>query len=251
MTKIYLTIDDSPSPRTDDLCDYLVKHHIPALFFCRGDFLEENRKPVIRAIEQGLDIGAHGYFHRRAGDMSFDEVCESISRCDSLIEDCYKQARTPRPGKYFRFPYIDRGDGDPLERRFFGLIEMAQRGKEPDIADHENVTRLQDYLDKEGFTQPFENILHPLYSVPKIRDAKDCLFTYSTADWMLTARHKGKHPLSSIEDLKQKMDDDPWLFKGPGAQIALIHDADEIFDVSRSLVNHMLARGVSFKRIKI
>ena len=37
MSKAYLTIDDSPSARTDDLTDALVARKIPALLFCRGD----------------------------------------------------------------------------------------------------------------------------------------------------------------------------------------------------------------------
>ncbi|MBP9050968.1 MAG: polysaccharide deacetylase family protein, partial [Alphaproteobacteria bacterium] len=55
----YLTIDDSPSPHTDSLTDFLVERGVPAVLFCVGERIEANPSPIIRAIEKGMVIGNH------------------------------------------------------------------------------------------------------------------------------------------------------------------------------------------------
>jgi len=49
---IYLTIDDSPSARTDDLVAFLTSRDIPALLFVRGDNMEQYPRAIARA--QGI-----------------------------------------------------------------------------------------------------------------------------------------------------------------------------------------------------
>jgi peptidoglycan/xylan/chitin deacetylase (PgdA/CDA1 family) len=63
MHEIYLTIDDTPSPLTDDLVDGLVARGVPALLFCRGDFLDASPDAAYRAIDKGMVLGNHGYEH--------------------------------------------------------------------------------------------------------------------------------------------------------------------------------------------
>ena len=70
----YLTIDDSPSPHTDEMIDYLAENNIPALLFCRGDFLEANPEPILRAIEKGFVIGNHSYAHQPFGTLSHEDA---------------------------------------------------------------------------------------------------------------------------------------------------------------------------------
>jgi len=241
MPKAYLTIDDSPSARTDDLVDGLVARGVPALLFCRGDLLEANPDPMIRAVQKGMVLGNHGYTHKRAGDLGFDAVCDSIAKTEGLIDHCYAMAARPRPGKYFRFPYIDRGDGDLLERRFGDIVASGN------VPENEAVRRLQDWLSEHGFAQPFENVTHPLYQAPGVREAKDCLFTYSTGDWMLNARYKGTQPMQSLNDLTDAMKRDPYLMTEPGAQVILIHDHDEITAAALGMVDYLLNRDFVFE----
>ena len=46
----YLTIDDSPSTRMDDMVDALSARGVPAIFFCRGDYLALRLESASRAI---------------------------------------------------------------------------------------------------------------------------------------------------------------------------------------------------------
>ena len=52
MKKAYLTIDDGPSKDTVKKVDFLSGKGISAIFFCRGDFLEENKNAAIHAINK-------------------------------------------------------------------------------------------------------------------------------------------------------------------------------------------------------
>jgi peptidoglycan/xylan/chitin deacetylase (PgdA/CDA1 family) len=254
VASVYLTIDDSPSATTDRLTGFLKENNIPALLFCRGDFLEENPGPVIRAIQNGFIIGNHGYSHNPAISLGVEGVMEEIERTEALIESAYIEAGKTRPGYYFRFPYIDRGDGDRLERRFEEITDAVERGSVINLhsepSGRADVEILQDYLHGTGFCQPFERVNHPLYSNMKIAGAADCLFTFSSCDWMLTPRHKGKWLYASPEDLEVRMANDPWLMKNGNAGIVLFHDQSEIIDETIQMISYMKSCNVNFMDYK-
>ena len=131
MTSCYLTIDDSPSSMTGDMIDYLIEKKIPSLLFIRGALAVDNPKPIIRAIQAGFVIGNHSFAHRPFGDLTYDECIADIERCEVLIDDLYAQAGVKRQGKYFRFPYLDRGDGDRIERHFETVSDIDINANAP------------------------------------------------------------------------------------------------------------------------
>lgn len=248
--KTYLTFDDNPSPSADKLTDFLYQNNIPAIFFCRGKFIEENPGPIIRAIGKGMVIANHSYSHQPAGDIGVDAVMEEVERTEELIEMAYVEAQVKRHGYYFRFPYVDRGDGDRLERHFEDIIKGAETGKQIELHEtaegRKKVEAIQDFLKGAGFIQPFPEVNHPLYSHKEISDAADCFFTYTSGDWMLTARHKGKWAYKTQADLEKRMEDDPWLFKDGNTGISLFHDQEEIIDATIALVGYMKSREIEF-----
>lgn len=258
--KAYLTIDDSPSERTDDLVAFLAANRVPALLFCRGDRMEEDMAPVVRAIQAGMIVGNHTYHHRRASTISFEEEAAEIDRTDALIEKAYILAGAKRPGKYFRFSYMDRGMGarftetDDLPPAHREAIESLMRTglggtpQLPDAALIEKKRRIQDHLAKTGHTPvPFENVTVPWYAQTEMSRTIDALCTFSTCDWMLTKRHLEKGwPYKTTGDLKRHIDTDPWLADSGSAHIVLAHDQAEIFEPVCALVLHFLERGFSF-----
>jgi len=247
--RAYLTIDDSPSPRTRDLVDALQERGISALLFCRGDLAEGDMDALVYAIEKDMVLASHAYNHVPAGDLPLDQACDNILRADALIDICYARAGKERGGKYFRFPYIDRGDGDRVERRFFDLIKQIEAGEAPRLSDDPRVRALQDFLRQNGFVQPFTGITHPLYRVEDIANARDCFFTYSTGDWMLNPRHLGKQALSSLDDIKGAMLDDPYLMNEGGTQIVLVHDHADIFDTVTGIVDFLIEHKFTFEKV--
>lgn len=240
MTSCYLTIDDSPSTHTDGMVDFLAERNIPALLFARGDLTKNNPAPIIQAIKKGFVIGNHSYAHKPYGDLSYEDAVQDIEACEIQIEHCYKQANVIRQGKYFRFPYLDRGNGDRIERHFETVSDI-------DISQNDKVQKIQAYLNKNGFIQPFQTS-HPLYNNQSIAQAADCLMTFTSYDWMMTNRHKGQWDYKNINDLKKRIDDSD--MKNYTGNITIFHDQDETFETFKSLIDHMLSKGYEFLSIE-
>jgi peptidoglycan/xylan/chitin deacetylase (PgdA/CDA1 family) len=228
--KAYLTIDDSPSAQTEDLVDFLNRKNIPALLFVRGDRLEQNPLGIEYAIQNGLVIGNHSYAHQPAGAMKPQDWADDLELCDHLIEAAYARCGIARPGKYYRFPYIDRGDGRKIEQIDSGNIE-----------ENDKTRTLQKYLKEQGFTQPFKN-MPPSYPSA----AADCLYTYTAHDWMLNDKHRGHQPLKTLEDLKNRVDRDEGLKNRGHAHILLLHDQPGIFAETCALIEYFVECGFDF-----
>ncbi len=252
-----LTLDDSPSTRTRDLVDFLYKNDIPALLFVRGARMAENPDPILYALEKGLALGNHTYNHKRASEAGFDAFVADIEKTEALIEDAYARTGLVRPGKYFRFPHLDRGCGawvvdfDAVEARWQPSVRVTfleglnvQSLDPPTPAQVAVKTRLQAYLREKGFTYPVRSTL--LEVACPAETPVDWPFTFSTADWMLTARHRGRWPYRTVEDLKAKIDADPWLSQPGFTSVILAHDEGEIFEVTRDLIMYIKDKGFVF-----
>lgn len=259
MPEAILTIDDSPSPETDRLTGFLKMRGISALLFCRGDRLEANPDPVVRAIEQGFTVGNHAFSHRRFSTLSCEEGVEEIERTERLIDAAHEQAGVTRSARYFRFPHLDRGCGgwvvdyDAVPEHRDTLIRLFADGLNIDLAPPdamliEKKIYWQDYLAKQGFSAlpaPSFN----WFAKTEMARAVDSLYTFSTADWMLTPRHRGKRPYKTLDDLQRKIDNDPWLNIGGDGHIVLAHDQEGLFPVFAALAGHLLERGFTFRNV--
>lgn len=92
----------------------------------------------------------------------------------------------------------------------------------------------------------------------ELAEAIDSLVTFSTSDWMLGPRHKGKDSLKTIKDLTDKIDSDPFLNKEDTAHIILMHDdrdpqnekSEDLLTITENLVNHMLNQNFTFLQFK-
>jgi peptidoglycan/xylan/chitin deacetylase (PgdA/CDA1 family) len=263
--KAYLTIDDSPSDITDELIDFLHERDIPALIFCRGDYLEANPGPIIRAIEKGFVIGNHLYSHQRSSTLPMQAICDEIDRTEQLIEKAYKDADTLQPIKTIRFPYIDRGMGawfvvpsnisNDQERDIFErLIETGLGNNLSAIPDKDQITKknqLQNFLKTRGYVVPkFDACsLNWFRNNSDMKTAHDTLITCSSSDWMLTARHLGKWPYPSIDDLQNAIMAD-FKDEPQSAQIFLLHDQTELKRTFINLIDALHANGVEFLHIE-
>lgn len=259
MRGAYLTIDDSPSPHTDDLTAFLVERGVPAIYFCRGDsMVEYGLDSLVRAAGQGIVLGNHAFHHYRASEQSVEVYREEILATEDLLDRVYDLAGVERGPRYFRFPHIDRGTGgwlidynrlDARDRADViaifsdGLnISLTPPGEEQLVKK----AQLQDILKKEGFDLfPSKGITFPWYQ-GEMAEARDVLYTYSTSDWMLLNRHRGKWPYKTLQDLKDKLDRDKWLQDETSLHIILAHDKDEIEIPTRDLIDHCLERDIEF-----
>jgi hypothetical protein len=78
--------------------------------------------------------------------------------------------------------------------------------------------------------------------------AVDAMYTFSTADWMVTPRHRGKWPCRTLDDLLARVDSDPVLSNRESRHIILAHDQDDLLPVFRATVGHLLDKGFAFTK---
>lgn len=259
MPEAYLTIDDGPSEKFTALVDFLYERKIPAVFFNRGDCMDARPDAVIYGIKKGYVVANHTWSHRRAAELSLEETCKEIERTDKILESLYQKAGVARPGKYFRFPYMDRGMG-PFFVEPDGLPDDYKRAHQellagglghvpalPGGALIEKKRKIQEFLIRLGHeTLPTPGVTIPWYAQTEMAAAVDSLCTYSTSDWALLERHRGKHGFNSVQDLKDKIDADPWLKDETSSHIILAHDQAEIHGITKELVEHFIKRGFTF-----
>lgn len=259
MREAYLTIDDSPCEHTVALTDFLVSRDVPAIYFCRGDMMEQNGlAALVDAVRKGIVLGNHAYHHYRASQTPFEVYVDEIRGTEKMIDQAYIEAGVERGKKYFRFPHIDRGTGgwiidyDKLSAEDRDdVIAVFSDGLNIDLTPPtaemlEKKAKLQSFLKAEGFSAlGADGITFPWYQ-GELAEAIDMPYTYSLSDWMLLGRHQGKWPYKTIEDLKVKIEKDRWLNQPNSRNIILAHDKDEIEIFVRDLVDHCLEQGIKF-----
>ncbi|MBQ7677825.1 MAG: polysaccharide deacetylase [Lachnospiraceae bacterium] len=98
--KVYLTFDDGPSDRTDEVLDILDDYNIKATFFVTGHTDEHSKEMYKRIVAEGHTIAMHSYTHRY-GEIyaSLDAFAEDLDRIQNLIYDV-----TGVDCMYYRFP---------------------------------------------------------------------------------------------------------------------------------------------------
>ncbi|MFA7277074.1 MAG: polysaccharide deacetylase family protein [Pseudobdellovibrionaceae bacterium] len=265
MKKLYLTIDDSPSLYTDEVTDFLAAEKIPAVLFARGALMEEKEAfdRIVRAAQKGFIIGNHSYAHERTSLIGFESQTQQILTTQTLIDRAYDEAGVAKPSRYFRFPHLDRGCGNAWVIDF-NTVPDAERGavqnlfwdgvrletrESPTPAQLELKLRMQHWLIANGFQKlPVPEVTFPWWQKSELGQAVDSLITYSSADWMLLARHRGKWPYASFAELTRKIDTDPWLQNEESASIALMHDygEEDSLTLFKNLVKHFLNQDFRF-----
>jgi len=242
MNKIaYLTIDDAPSVGMNEKVDYLWRKGIPAVWFCMGELLEQRREMAINALKKGFILGNHSYNHPQFSALEVDEALEQIRRTDEIIEALYDSAGVKRPGKYFRFPYGDKGG-----LKYAEVFEpYSQTGLERKQA-------IQTYLRQLGYVQPaWEQVTYSYYQTAGLRDDVDWYWTYDVMEWSIFAEQH-LFGIDSLEKVFARMDEDEpegsrGLNYAGSAEIVLMHDHAETAAYFELLVERLLEKGLVFE----
>jgi peptidoglycan/xylan/chitin deacetylase (PgdA/CDA1 family) len=259
----FLTIDDSPSNQTDEYLDWLKERDIQALFFCIGERLTENSEPMIRAVREGHILGNHSWSHPRSSQVGLTAMLDEIDRTEDALNDIYREAGVERDGLYFRFPHMDRGMGGYIVD-FDAMSDDDARIVVPLFRDGINISLdkpsdeqrelcqgLQHGLKQRGFTAPpFAGVSFAWFTETEMGTAIDAMYTYSTSDWMLLPRHRGKWPWASVEELNARADTDVTLLNHQSRHIILAHDKDDFLLEETALLQHLLDTGMSFVSFK-
>jgi peptidoglycan/xylan/chitin deacetylase (PgdA/CDA1 family) len=114
---VALTFDDGPSKEyTEDILDILKEEGATATFFVLGNRIKGNEDILIRMIEEGHEIGIHGYSHKYFTEIGKEKTKRSIERTSDIIEEvtgiCPVFVRPPYGKsnktirKYVAYPFI-------------------------------------------------------------------------------------------------------------------------------------------------
>ena len=123
---VYLTFDDGPSARTDDVLAVLAEKNVKATFFVTGKSDEADLERMRKIVQQGHTIGMHSYTH------NYSQVYTSV---ESFLDEFHRnflqiyEATGVKP-TVFRFP---GGSINGYDGGFYQEIisEMIRRGFVP------------------------------------------------------------------------------------------------------------------------
>lgn len=215
--KIYLTIDDAPSGHMKKKIDFLYDHHIPAIFFCRGNAILEHKEYVIEAIKKGFLIGNHSFSHPFFSQISLEECYQEIRKAEQLIDECYKEAGIARPVKIVRLPYGDRGAGD------FARLPQTEQEKT-------KVTAIQDFLADQGFSKVnFRGFQD---------DAIDAFWTWDTQDYKKRFIENGYEYMNAFQSY--------FCASNREIEILLLHDFDNNHHLFEQAMQFLQEQKVEF-----
>lgn len=203
----------------------LYKKNIPVVWFCIGQLIEARPEPLIEAIHRGFIIANHSYSHPAFSSISIEQSQEEIKRTDDLIDSLYQRAGVPRPAKWFRFPYGDKGD---LKKG--RVFNHWKRG------DQKRKKTIQEQLAQLGYTQPaFEEVTYQFMRKADLYKDLDWAWTFDIMEWALLEK-RSTQGLDSIEKIISRMKknrpkdcrgflgfEKRWL-ASPSAEVILLHD---------------------------
>jgi peptidoglycan/xylan/chitin deacetylase (PgdA/CDA1 family) len=107
---VTLAIDDGPTDLTPQLLDHLERGGHRAVLFVLGCNVAGREPVLVDAVRRGFALGNHSFGHPYFSRLGLAEARTELETTEALIEGVYQQAGAPRPGKWFRFPYLDTGE---------------------------------------------------------------------------------------------------------------------------------------------
>ena len=96
---VALTFDDGPSGRyTRRLLDGLAERDAKATFLLCGYRMKEYPELVTRILEEGHEIGIHGYSHKNMKPMTRRQIAQEVMDTEALLPEGYRPAFLRPPG---------------------------------------------------------------------------------------------------------------------------------------------------------
>lgn len=84
--EIAITFDDGPHPKeTPKILDILKKYDVKATFFVVGKHIKWYPDSVIRASQEGHEIGNHTFTHPDISTLSEEQIKTEIKNCEDII----------------------------------------------------------------------------------------------------------------------------------------------------------------------
>lgn len=219
---IYLTIDDSPSKHMKKKTDFLATHEIPAVFFCRGEFIALSQDYVVDAIQKGFLIGNHSYTHPYFSQISLEKCFDEISKTEELIEECYQKAKIQRPFKVIRLPFGDRGTDVCIKTS--SLDARKDKGR-----------KIQAFIKDLGFV-PLD------FHYKTLDNCIDAYWSWDTQDYKTKLIENPKEYRNKLEEF--------WNCSQEETQVLLLHDFAHSHHLFEATMEFLLSKKLNFLSFK-
>lgn len=96
--KIYLTFDDGPHPEiTPWILDQLSKYNAKATFFCLGKNAEKYPEIIKNILNNGHQIGNHGYEHLNGWKTDDDAYLQDFLKGQQMLKQVQHDSKMFRP----------------------------------------------------------------------------------------------------------------------------------------------------------
>ncbi len=187
--KVYLTFDDGPSEKTEEILDILEKYNVKATFFVVGREGEEAEEALRKIVEAGHTLGMHSYTHK------YDEIYDSVESfaADFQKEQDYLYEVTGVKSMVYRFP---GGSSNTVSTR--DMREFARYLDDIGVCFFDwNISS----GDGGGFLVPVETLVENCTAT--IKDHSTSVVLMHDVDWKTTTREA----LPVIIETIQAMDD--------------------------------------------
>lgn len=99
---VALTIDDAPSPYTEQILDVLKANDVHAAFFVIGNQVPGREDILDDIVRQGHELGNHAMHDEPSISLPSETLHEQISQIDTLIKQAYQTAGETRAAHVFR-----------------------------------------------------------------------------------------------------------------------------------------------------
>lgn len=117
-----LTIDDAPSPYTNEIIEILKENDAAATFFVIGGQVSGREKILEDVVRNGNELGNHAMHDEPSRSLSDAKLREEIETVNKMLQAAYDAAGVQRGPKYFR-----PGSGFFSQRMRGTLIQMGYR----------------------------------------------------------------------------------------------------------------------------
>ncbi|USW49062.1 Putative NodB domain, glycoside hydrolase/deacetylase, beta/alpha-barrel [Septoria linicola] len=117
---IALTIDDAPSPYTNQILDILKDNGASATFFVIGGQVPGNENLLTEIVKAGNELGNHAMHDEPSIQLPSNVLEEQIHRVDEYIDAAYQSAGSERPRLHLFRP----GSG-VFSQRILDVVTMA------------------------------------------------------------------------------------------------------------------------------
>jgi len=95
--RVVLTFDDGPGEVTGALLDVLIRHDAHATFYWLGELVSGNEAVMQRAVDEGHEVGVHGWTHVDHRDDPVGRAAEVARTAQLLAAVCGVAPKRFRP----------------------------------------------------------------------------------------------------------------------------------------------------------